>query len=211
MKNKILTKTITTLFIVFVLAFTVTAQDKTPEPNMFKVGDRVEADYMGWYPGKVIEVKPEGYQYKIELYPPDGKEPFEYLFHYKRVRAVAASNSSGSAENKAGNQKNTSNKLAYGKYGCISTTGSAARGNYQIHPRGSFVITAGGKYTYYGYENPSPGTFKADDKGVLQFKGGAFDGGEATPLGEGYENQFFLVYPTITDNRWKCKLVTDEK
>lgn len=98
-------------------------------------------------------------------------------------------------------------KVTYGKYGCTSTSGSAFNGTFSIQPRGSFVITAGGKYTYHGYEKPSSGTFTVDAKGVLHFKGGVFNGGEATPLGEGYPDQFFLVYPTIPGNRWKCKLV----
>jgi hypothetical protein len=160
MKNRTFIKIILILLLVFAPAGAAWAQDAAAAvapPNMFKVGDRVEAD--------------------------------------------------SSAETKGVGKKNDFNKLVYGKYGCLSTTGSVARGTYQIHPRGSFVITAAGKYTYYGYEKPSPGTFTVDDKGLLHFKGGVFDGGEATPLGEGYENQFFLVYPTITDNRWKCKLV----
>jgi hypothetical protein len=104
-------------------------------------------------------------------------------------------------------QDKNAEKLTYGKYGCTSSSGSVVSGTYSTQPRGSYVIKANGKYTYYGYEKPSSGTFTVDDKGVLHFKDGAFNGGEATPLGEGYPNQLFLVYPAIPGNRWKCKLV----
>lgn len=100
-----------------------------------------------------------------------------------------------------------SSQITYGKYGCTSTSGSAAQGTYSIQPRGSYVITANGRYTYHGYEKPSSGSFTLNAQGVIHFKDGAFNGGEATPLGNGYPHQFFLVYPGMPGNRWKCKLV----
>ena len=92
-----------------------------------------------------------------------------------------------------------------GKYGCSSSSGLASSGTYQIQPRGSVQLSAGGKYVYSGYEKPSAGSFKTGAQGVLHFSGGAFDGGTATPIDR--PNKFFMVYPTIPGNRWTCSLV----
>jgi len=93
-------------------------------------------------------------------------------------------------------------KLVFGKYGC--TASKYRNGSYEYIPRGSFVISKDGKYAYNGFEQPSKGTFTVTDAGAIQFKGGYLDGGEATPIDR--PNKFFLVFPTIPDNRWTCGL-----
>ena len=127
------------------------------------------------------------------------KKPISFLFMLCVLQATATAQSSVKGL--------AAGKWMYGKYGCTSSSGSVSNGTYSIQPRGSYVITANGQYTYHGYEKPSSGTFTVDAKGVLHFKDGAFNGGEATPLGEGYPNQLFLVYPAIPGHRWKCKWV----
>jgi hypothetical protein len=92
-----------------------------------------------------------------------------------------------------------------GKYGCASSSGMASSGTYQVQPRGSVALSAGGKYIYSGYEKPSAGDFKPDAQGVLHFSGGVFHGGTATPIDR--PNKFFMVYPSIPGNRWTCSLV----
>lgn len=97
----------------------------------------------------------------------------------------------------------TSSALIYGKYGC--TASKYNNGDVEYIPRGFFTITKDGKYTYYGFSKPSNGTFTVDKNGNLLFKGGYFDGGKAEKINR--PNKFFLVFPTIPDNRWSCGLV----
>lgn len=96
-----------------------------------------------------------------------------------------------------------SSALVYGKYGC--TASKYSNGNVEYIPRGFFTITREGKYTYNGFSKPSNGTFTVDKNGNLLFKGGYFDGGKAEKIDR--PNKFFLVFPTIPDNRWTCGLV----
>lgn len=94
-------------------------------------------------------------------------------------------------------------KPAYGKYGC--TASSYSGGSISYTPRGSFIITAKGTYTYLGFEKPSTGTYTVDKKGNLSFKGGYLNGGNAEKIDR--PNKFFVVFPGIPDNRWTCGLV----
>ena len=93
--------------------------------------------------------------------------------------------------------------LIYGKYTC--TASKYRNGSYEFIPRGSFSISKNGKYTYFGFEKPSSGTFTVDAKGNLLFKGGYLDGGKAEMIDR--PNKFFLVIPANPDNRWTCTLV----
>ncbi len=95
--------------------------------------------------------------------------------------------------------------LVYGKYGCTSSHYNSKTGYYEYEPKGSFTITAQGKYSYLGFEKPSNGTFTVDDDGNLNFHGGYLAEGVATKIDR--PNKFFLVFPTIPDNRWTCGLV----
>jgi hypothetical protein len=90
--------------------------------------------------------------------------------------------------------------LKYGKYGC--TVSKYRNGSYEYIPRGSFVITKDGKYTYSGFQKPSTGKFVIDKSGNLIFKGGYLDGGKAEKIDR--PNKFFLVFPANPDNRWTC-------
>lgn len=96
-------------------------------------------------------------------------------------------------------QKNTITPK-YGEYFC--TASKYVNGAYEYLPRGSFKIAKDGSYTYSGFKNPSKGKFTVDQKGNLLFKGGYFDNGKAEKIGR--PNKFFLVFPTIPDNRWTC-------
>lgn len=88
----------------------------------------------------------------------------------------------------------------YGKYGC--TASKYRNGSYEYIPRGSFVITKDGKYTYNGFKTPSSGKYIVDQNGNLMFKGGYLDGGKAEKIDR--PNKFFLVFPANPDNRWTC-------
>lgn len=88
----------------------------------------------------------------------------------------------------------------YGKYGC--TASKYINGSYEYTPRGFFTITKNGKYIYSGFKTPSTGTFNVDKNGNLLFKGGYLDGGKAEKIDR--PNKFFLVFPTMPDNRWTC-------
>lgn len=203
-------KKIFALFLIIaVFVFTALAQnsENPQQPGAFKVGDRVEveviADSGKWFPATISEIMDEGYTYKVKVAPYDDGKEVSRNIHFKRVRAVSieSSNSSG----KTDNNKTNSGKLVFGKYGCTSSKYNSSTGFYEYTPHGSFVISTDGKYSYIGFEKPSKGTFTIDEKGVLHFKSGYLDGGEATPIDR--PNKFFLVYPTIPDNRWTCGLV----
>jgi hypothetical protein len=93
-------------------------------------------------------------------------------------------------------------KPVMGKYGCTASKYNGGLAQYV--PRGSFVISADGKYSYNGFEKPSSGTYAVDDKGNLKFKGGHFNGGQAEKIDR--PNKFFLTFPANADNRWTCGL-----
>jgi hypothetical protein len=88
----------------------------------------------------------------------------------------------------------------FGKYNC--TASKYVNGFYEYTPRGSFVIAKNGTYTYNGFKKPSKGTFNIDAKGNLSFNGGYLSKGKAEKF-EG-QNRFWLVFPSIPDNRWTC-------
>lgn len=91
----------------------------------------------------------------------------------------------------------------FGKYGCTSSQYSG--GFYEYTPRGTFEITKDGHYTYYGLDKPSRGTYTVDEKGNLLFSSGYFDGGKAEKIDR--PNKFFLVFPSISGNRWTCSYI----
>lgn len=91
-------------------------------------------------------------------------------------------------------------KPKYGKNGC--TASKYRNGSYEYTPRGTFVITKDGYYTYSGFKTPSKGKFVVDANGNLIFKGGYLDGGKAEKIDR--PNKFFLVFPANPDNRWTC-------
>ncbi len=99
-------------------------------------------------------------------------------------------------------QKNTTG-LKYGKYAC--TASKYRNGAYEYIPRGSFTITKKGTYSYLGFEKPSIGKYSTDKSGNLLFAGGYLDKGKAEKIDR--PNKFFLVFPTIPDNRWTCTCV----
>lgn len=109
------------------------------------------------------------------------------------------------AQTKAAAEK-TKSVLVYGKYGC--TASKYRNGSVEYSPRGFFTIAKNGQYTYFGFAKPSSGTFTVDKNGNLLFKGGYFNGGKAEKIDR--PNKFFLVFPTIPDNRWTCGLVSSK-
>lgn len=88
----------------------------------------------------------------------------------------------------------------FGKYGC--TSAKYTGGFYEYTPRGTFEITKDGRYTYYGFDKPSEGTYAVDEKGNLLFSSEYFDGGKGEKIDR--PNKFFLVFPSIPGNRWTC-------
>lgn len=107
----------------------------------------------------------------------------------------------------SGVENDGSASVKYGKYNC--TASKYSNGSYEYLPKGSFVLSKDGSYTYNGFEKPSTGKFGTNDSGIISFTGGYFDGGEATPI-EGRENRYYVVFPTIPDNRWTCSWVSEK-
>lgn len=99
--------------------------------------------------------------------------------------------------------QNTGMALKYGKYTC--TASKYSNGFYEYIPRGSFVLNKNGTYTYLGLEKPSQGKFTVDKKGNILFTGGYLDKGKAEKIDR--PDKYFLVFPTIPDNRWTCTWV----
>lgn len=95
--------------------------------------------------------------------------------------------------------------LKFGKYGCTSSVYTS--NGYEYHGRGFITLSESGDYSYEGFKEPSKGKYTVDDKGNLHFKGGYLDAGEASKIDR--PDKFFLVFPTIPDNRWTMGLVED--
>jgi hypothetical protein len=196
MKSKASIFRSTFYLLLLLLPFKLFSQQSATKTENYKVGDKVDVDYLGWYPAKVVEVLYNGDQYKAEVYPRDGGKPFIYTFPKFRLRPATLSISTA--------PENTG--LIYGKYGCTSS--SYRNGYVQYTPRGSFTITKSGQYTYFGFEKPTTGTYVVDKKGNLLFKGGYFNAGQAEKIDR--PNKFFVVFPANPDNRWTCGLVDDK-
>jgi hypothetical protein len=186
-----------TLLLVFFFHTSTHSQTTADNLASYKVGDKVEAEYTTWYPGKIVEILYGGDQYKVELYPPDGGRPFIYQFPKFRLRPSTKPALVVTADD---------TKLIYGKYGCTAT--EYRNGSYNYIPRGSFTINKNGKYSYAGFQKPSSGTFTVTRDGNLLFKGGYLDGGKAEKIDR--PNKFFLVFPTNPDNRWTATLVSEK-
>jgi hypothetical protein len=103
------------------------------------------------------------------------------------------------------NAQQKAQPLKYGKYVC--TASKYTNGFYEYIPRGSFMITKAGTYTYSGFEKKSSGKFSIDAKGNLIFKGGYLDNGKAEKMDR--PDKFYLVFPTNPDNRWTATFVEE--
>lgn len=103
------------------------------------------------------------------------------------------------------NAQQKAQSLKYGKYVCTAT--KYTNGFYEYIPRGSFMITKAGTYTYSGFEKKSSGKFSIDAKGNLLFKGGYLDSGKAEKMDR--PDKFYVVFPTNPDNRWTATFVEE--
>jgi|GEM_PF-1777468 len=159
---------------------------------------KVEVEWKGkWYKATILETKGKSYKVHYDGYASSNDE----VVPTSRIRTIATANTTAS------NSKTNRAAIKYGKYGC---TASAYRnGSYEYLAKGSLLISKTGKYTYLGFEKPSTGTFQVDANGVISFKGGYLDKGQATPI-EDRENRYYLVFPTIPDGRWTCGLIEEE-
>ena len=167
--------------IIFLLA---TAQTK------FAKGQKVEVLWKGtWYKATVLEAKENAYKIHYDGY----GSSWDETVTSSRIRGV---NGTAAA--------NTSSAFKYGKYNC--TASKYSNGSYEYIPKGSFVLNKNGSYAYNGFSKPSTGTFSVDSKGIISFKGGYLNKGQATPM-EGEQDRYYLVFPTIPDGRWTCRLV----
>lgn len=93
-----------------------------------------------------------------------------------------------------------------GKYGCTSSRYQS--GGVEYTPRGAFVVTRDGRYSYLGFNKPSSGKFTVDSEGNLFFSGGYLNAGKAEKIDR--PNKFFLTFPANTDRRWTCGLAEEE-
>jgi hypothetical protein len=162
--------------------------------NKYVKNQKVEVEWKGkWYKATVLEVKDNGYRIHYEGYASSWDETVPAT----RIRSAGSENSTAVVEKK-------STTLKYGKYNC--TASKYVNGAYEYLPKGSFVLNKNGTYAYNGFAKPSTGTFSVDANGVISFKGGYLDNGQATPM-EGEQNRYYLVFPTIPDGRWTCRFI----
>jgi hypothetical protein len=160
----------------------------------FTKNQKVEVEWKGkWYKATILQVKNNGYKVHYDGYASSRDENVTE----NRIRLANAVNPANNASQPKGSVK-------YGKYNC--TASKYTGGSYEYLPKGSFVLAKKGTYTYNGFAKPSTGTFSVDAKGVISFKGGYLDKGQATPM-EGEQNRYYLVFPTIPDGRWTCKWI----
>ena len=160
----------------------------------FTKNQKVEVEWNGkWYKATVLEVKNNSYKIHYDGY----ASSWDETVTASRIRVVNGGNSALVAAQAKGS-------LKYGKYNC--TASKYAGGSYEYLPKGSFILSKNGTYAYNGFAKPSTGSFSVDAKGVISFKGGYLDKGQATPM-EGQGNRYYLVFPTIPDGRWTCKWI----
>ncbi|WP_207496949.1 agenet domain-containing protein [Aridibaculum aurantiacum] len=158
------------------------------------VNQQVEVNWKGkWYKARILEVKGNNYKVRYDGY----SSKWDETVTAARIRGL-------NAEKPAANTASAKPAVKTGKYGCTASKYSG--GSYTYLPKGSFELKANGAYAYNGFEKASNGTFAVGSGGVITFSSGYLNGGEATPM-EGSENRYYLVFPTIPDGRWTCRLL----
>jgi hypothetical protein len=163
----------------------------------FAVGDRIDGDYLGWCPGRVLEVLHDGQQYVVELSYPDGSgKPFRYTLPAFKLRRATGPTPAPATEAFAG-------APLVGRYGCTQSV--RVSGGYQPEMRGSVTLQSGGRYTYV---MGKPGRHAYDAAtGVTTFTGGFLDGATATDI-DGKRNRLFITtLPESGRGRWACSTV----
>ncbi|MDB5202714.1 MAG: hypothetical protein JWQ27_2123 [Ferruginibacter sp.] len=95
-------------------------------------------------------------------------------------------------------------KPKMGKYGCTASHYNSRTGMYEYTPRGFVTLNSNGSYSYAGFKKPSIGKYSVDAAGNILFSGGYLDHGKAEKIDR--PNKYFLVFPTIPDNRWTMGL-----
>lgn len=163
----------------------------------FVLKEKVEVEWKGkWYKGTILEANGKNYKIHYDGY----ASSWDEVVAATRIRKL-------NETTKLPAKEKAEAVVKYGKYGC--TASRYNNGSYEYLPKGSFVLSKNGGYTYNGFSKPSSGSYTISTTGIIQFKGGYFDKGEATPI-EGYANRYYLVFPTIPDNRWTCSLQKEE-
>lgn len=160
--------------------------------NIFVPNQKVEVNWKGrWYKATILQTVKNDYKIYYDGY----AASYDEVVPASRIRPTGRDNTVAKSV------------LKYGKYGC--TASKYVNGSYEYLPKGSFVLMPNGNYTYNGFEKPITGKYKTDASGVIAFSSGYFKGGEATPV-EGWENRYYLVFPTIPDNRWTCSWMAEK-
>ncbi|WP_207428806.1 hypothetical protein [Pedobacter sp. SYSU D00535] len=179
-------------FIVYILLTYPAFAQQRFEPKQL-----VEVEWKGkWYKARILEVQGNHYKIHYEGYAASWDETVPA----SRIRIA---DQKGKPREAASAQAS----VRFGKYGC--TASKYSDGSYTYIPKGSFQLNKNGTYAYNGFSKASTGTFSVDASGVISFRQGYFNGGQATPI-QGYDNRYYLVFPTIPDGRWTCSLITAE-
>ena len=177
----------------------------------FKPKQQVQVEYIPdsgkWFPATIIEVLNDGYSYKVSVAPWGDGKVIQTNIHYKRVRAIVATLAPKNNTKKATGENTRPQLPALGKYGCTLVQYNAATKSYEFIAKGSFELAANKTYRYNGFSKPSAGQYHFDAKsGALNFTGGYFDKGKATPV-PGTKNRYLLVTPTLAGGRWTCSFL----
>ena len=167
-------------------------------PNEFKVGDKVEAEYYvgQWTEAVVVEVLPEGYQYRVKGDFGNNGKPFEVNVLHSRVRAFTGTTA------RPVDRERAAGPPLKGKYGCAESVFNGD--GYTSETRGFITLLSGNRYRQGKGSN---GRYRYRS-GVTRFIGGGLDKSKATAI-DGKRSRL-LITVKFTDGataRWACTRV----
>ena len=188
--------TIVMLACAFALA--LTAAPASAAPNEFKVGDKVEAEYYvgQWTEAVVLEVFPEGHQYRVKGDFNDNGKPIEVNVLHSRVRAFTG------ATTKPANRERAAGPPLKGKYGCSESVFNGD--GYTSQTRGFITLLGGNRYRQ---GKGKKGRYRYE-AGVTRFIGGGLDKSTATAI-DGKRSRLFITvrFSGGDEARWACTRV----
>lgn len=180
------------------LALALAASPASAAPNEFKVGDKIEAEYYvgQWTKAVVVEVFPEGHQYRVKGDFGDNGKPFEVKVLHSRVRAVTGTTT------KPANRERAAGPPLKGKYGCAESVFNGD--GYTSQTRGFITLLGANRYRQ-GKGRKGRYRYKA---GVTRFIGGGLDKSTATAI-DGKRSRLLVTVRFSGGNqaRWACTRV----
>ena len=180
------------------IALALAASPASAAPNEFKVGDKVEAEYYvgQWTEAVVVEVFPEGYQYRVKGDFGGNGKPFEVNVLHSRVRAFTGTTS------KPADRERAAGPPLKGKYGCAESVFNGS--GYTSETRGFITLLSGNRYRQ-GRGKVGRYRYKA---GTTRFTGGGLDKSTAAAI-DGKRSRLLITvrFSSGDEARWACTRV----